>query len=256
MVHRQHERGARLEHPVHLAQRAAEVVIVVEAVVGEHEVDRAARGEPEVGQLALVALDGHARRRRRRPEVGDAIGVRIEGDGLRPTHRQGHRVAGDPQLDHALPAAHVAEHVQLVIVGHTLAVRHPLAHWCTSHCGGAHAHAWCTVPRRRHWFVARSPRPVRSHSPRHVVRRVPARIDERTCRRGWLAWPTNESVRRCIAWSVERTRPDRPSPRPPTRDQRVPPRPAQPGAGLRRPSRADQGGDQRRHPLDDGVPDL
>ena len=55
--HRQHERCARLEHPVDLSQRAAEVVVVIEGVVGDDEVDRAARGEAEVGEVAAVALD-------------------------------------------------------------------------------------------------------------------------------------------------------------------------------------------------------
>ena len=51
-------------------------------VVGEHDVDRAARREAEVGQLAVVALDGHPRRGGRRPQVGDALGVGVEGDRL------------------------------------------------------------------------------------------------------------------------------------------------------------------------------
>jgi hypothetical protein len=131
VVHRQHERGARLEDPVHLAHRAVEVGFVVERVVRHHDVDRAAGGEAEVGQVAVVALDGDLRRRRRAAQVGDAVGIRIEGDRLRTRLREGDRVAGDAQLDDAPPPRDVAEQVQLVVARHPGAVGHVPAHRVT-----------------------------------------------------------------------------------------------------------------------------
>ena len=51
--------AARLQHAVHLAQQARQVVDVGERVRGDDEVDRRAGGEAEVGELAVVALDVH-----------------------------------------------------------------------------------------------------------------------------------------------------------------------------------------------------
>ena len=107
-----------------LAQGAPEVGVVVEGVVGDDEVDGAARREPEIGQLALVALDGHAGRRRRAAQLGDAIGVGVEGDRLGARLGQGDGVAGDAELDDPPAAADVAEQVQLVVARHVGAVGH------------------------------------------------------------------------------------------------------------------------------------
>ena len=82
-----------------LAQRAPEVGVVVERVVGHDDVDRAARREAEVGQLAVVALDRDAGPGRVAAQVGDAVRVGIEGDRLGPGFGKGDGVAGDAELD-------------------------------------------------------------------------------------------------------------------------------------------------------------
>ena len=54
---RDHERGLGSQDPVHLAQHPAEVLDVVQGAGGHHEIDRCARGEAEVAELAEVELD-------------------------------------------------------------------------------------------------------------------------------------------------------------------------------------------------------
>ena len=101
-----HERRAGLEHAVDLAQGAAEVVLVVEGVAGDDDVDRAAGREAEVGQLAVVALDGDAAvaaAAARRSAMRSGSGSRAIA--LAPAAGEGDAVAGDPELDH--PAAAV-----------------------------------------------------------------------------------------------------------------------------------------------------
>ena len=67
---------------MHLAEDASEVVDVVERVHGEHHVDRAARREAEVAEIALVALDRHVGVGRGDAQVGEALGVGVDRDGL------------------------------------------------------------------------------------------------------------------------------------------------------------------------------
>ena len=78
--------AAGLEDAVHLAQQAGQVVDAVERVRGDDDVDRAAGGEAEVGEVALVALDAHLGALGRGAQVGDRLGRRIEGDRLGPGH--------------------------------------------------------------------------------------------------------------------------------------------------------------------------
>ena len=147
---------------------------------------------------------------------------------LAPIVGQGHGVAGDAELDDPATAGDVAEQVQLVVAGDALAVGHVLAH--ARQCGASGARSW------------------------RIEHRAALRRANDVPQLASLAG--DEPVGRCAARSGERPRADRPPARPPAPHQRVPPRPAQPGAGVRRPSRADPGGQERRHRVDDGVPDL
>ena len=132
VAHRQHERRPGLEDAVDLAQRAPEVGVVVERVVGDDDVDRPARREAEVGQLAVVALHGDAGPGGRAAQVGDAVRVGVEGDRLGTGFGEGDGVAGDAELDDAPPAADVTEQVQVVLVGHARAVGHVHARQCAA----------------------------------------------------------------------------------------------------------------------------
>ena len=103
--HRQHERRARLEHAVDLAQRAAEVRRRRRAC-GWRARRRSCRSARSRGRRARRG----GTRRRPRPmaaaaaQVGDALGVGIEGDRLGAGLGEGDRVAGDAELDDAAAA--------------------------------------------------------------------------------------------------------------------------------------------------------
>ena len=129
MVEHEHERCTGLEHTVHLAQDAAEVVDVVERVHGEHDVDRAARREAEVAEVTLVALDRDVGVGGRDAQVGQPLGVGIDGDRLGAAEGESDRVgADDPQLDDAPPAGHVAEQSQLVVARDVCSICHVVGH--------------------------------------------------------------------------------------------------------------------------------
>ena len=57
-------------------------------------------------------------------QVGDAVDVGVEGDHLGALGGQRDGVAGDPELDHALAARHVADEVELVVAGDIVAIGH------------------------------------------------------------------------------------------------------------------------------------
>ena len=223
--HRQHERRARLEHAVDLAQRAAEVVVVVEAC-GWRRRRRSSRSARSRGRPARRGGTRRTRRpdARRAAEVGDAIGSGSRAIALAPGVGQGDGVAGDAELDDPPAAGDVAEQVQLVVAGDA------------------------RRRRSRHAACPRGASVVASAS-------RPAADRPSSTGRAWLgrlAWPGDDPVRRCAAWCGARTRPDRPPARPPAPHQRVPAQAAQPGAGVRRPPRADPGGQERRHRVDVG----
>ena len=73
-----HERPARLEHAVDLAEESPEVLDDFEGAVGEHDLDRPAGREPEIGELTDVALDADVGLDGLLAEFGDARSVGID----------------------------------------------------------------------------------------------------------------------------------------------------------------------------------
>ena len=118
------ERSTGLEDAVHLAERPPEVDVVVHRVRRQDEVDRAARREAEVGEVPVVALHRDLGPGGVGAQVSDAIDVGVEGDHLGALGGQRDGVAGDPELDDALAARHVADEVELVVAGDVVAIGH------------------------------------------------------------------------------------------------------------------------------------
>ena len=74
MRHRDDERMAGAQHPVHLTQQAPEVVDFGDRVIGDDQRCRATRGEAEVGEVARVTFHGHLGLGRRAANAGDCLG--------------------------------------------------------------------------------------------------------------------------------------------------------------------------------------
>ena len=113
----EHQRRALLEHAVDLPEDAVEVLHEAEGVGAEHEVDRLATHEGEVGELAMVQLDLDAL------AVGEALGERellgrevdADGDGALLGERDRALRTTATQLEDAL-AAQVAEQPEVGLV--------------------------------------------------------------------------------------------------------------------------------------------
>ena len=142
----EHQRCLRPQHAVGLAEDAGQVVDDIERG-GEDEVDRAAGGEAEVGDVAPVELDPYPGLLGLLTEVDQVVGG-YGGHRPRAALGEGDGVGGTTQLDHPL-AGDVAAEPQLALVGdarsvgdgaHHLAMMTPLP----APCGG-----WRRAPRRR-----------------------------------------------------------------------------------------------------------
>ena len=79
--------------------------------------------KPEIGQFAVMTLDGQLGPSGRGAQIGDAVGVGVECDRLGPLGGQVEGIATDAEFDHPLPAD-VAEQPQPALIGDAIAVRH------------------------------------------------------------------------------------------------------------------------------------
>ena len=128
------------EHPVDLPQRAPEIVLLVEGVGGDHGVDGPAGGEPQIGELALVAFHRHPFLGGLEPQVGDQVGIGIDRECFRSRQRHRDRVAGEAELEHSSSGRDVAEQVQFLLARDALAIGHARSHG-----------RQCGPPARRPW---------------------------------------------------------------------------------------------------------
>ena len=117
------EHTAAPQHTVDLAEHPGQVGFVIETVAGHDGLDRATGRETQIGEIAVMALDGQLGPGGGGTQIGDAIRVRIEGDRLGPLGGQVEGVAPDAELDHPFPAD-VAEQPQAALIGDAVAVGH------------------------------------------------------------------------------------------------------------------------------------
>ena len=94
MGHRENQRGVLAQHPVHLAEHPVEVVDGVEGVGAEDQVDAVGPDERQIGQVTLVELDLHVLLVDAPPQVGEAIGGRVDGDRVGALLGEGDRALG------------------------------------------------------------------------------------------------------------------------------------------------------------------
>jgi hypothetical protein len=148
---RDHERGLGAQHAVDLTEHPAEIVDVMERARRHHEIDRRTRGEPQIGEIALVELHldlgglGHG------AAPGDLGGVGLDGDRLGPGGGEGDRIdlGRHAELDDAL-ARDVTAEPEFAVVRDVGAVGEGKCHVASvAHRGvpGQHSccepHPWC-----------------------------------------------------------------------------------------------------------------
>ena len=93
--------------------------------------------EPEVAEVALVALHPHLGVGGGEAQVADAVRVGIDGDRLGAESGEGDGVAvvADAELDDPAPRRDVADEPELVVAGDVVSVCHVVGH------GVAHSHS-------------------------------------------------------------------------------------------------------------------
>ena len=118
MTHRQHERHARFEDPVDLTQESTEIVDVTNGVRRKHDLTRCRRDVAEVGEVGFDALHGDFGVGRSPARLCDALGVGIDGDGLRSgaCEVDGVEPWRDAQLDGPPAVTDVTAQAQLLVV--------------------------------------------------------------------------------------------------------------------------------------------
>ena len=111
---REHQRGVLLQHAVDLTEHPVEVFDVPERVRREHEIDRLATNEREVGEVAVMQLDLDTLPFAQTPSVRDLRCGEVDADRDRSLLRERDRRLGTTtaEIEHPL-AAQVAQQAEV-----------------------------------------------------------------------------------------------------------------------------------------------